>query len=145
MDGELRVLETKSGRTTPISITVPDDGLARRPSRIPVAGNVEPYDLRPKGERALFSARGDIFTAPIEKGPTRNLTHSSGAHDQWPAWSPDGSQIAFISDLSCEQELYLVPQYGSKAPQQITSGGAAMRYQPEWSADGKRTAFAAKE
>ncbi|HEY5074345.1 MAG TPA: hypothetical protein VII34_06565, partial [Pyrinomonadaceae bacterium] len=99
MNGELQILDAKSGKTTPISITVPDDGLARRPSRISAANNIESYDLSPKGERALFSARGDIFTAPIEKGPTRNLTHSSGAHDKWPSWSPDGSQIAFISDL----------------------------------------------
>jgi tricorn protease len=145
MDGELQILDAKSGKTMPISITVPDDGLARRPSRISVANNIESYDLSPKGERALFSARGDIFTAPIEKGPTRNLTHSSGAHDKWPAWSPDGSQIAFISDLSGEEELYLVPQDGSKPPQQITSGGSAMRYQPEWSADGKRIAFGDKD
>ncbi|HVS21763.1 MAG TPA: hypothetical protein VHD88_07930 [Pyrinomonadaceae bacterium] len=57
MDGELQVLDAKSGKATPISITVPDDGLARRPSRISVANNVESYDLSPKGERALFSAR----------------------------------------------------------------------------------------
>jgi tricorn protease len=145
MDGELQVLETRSGKTTPISITVPDDGLARRPSRISAANNIESYDLSPKGERALFSARGDIFTAPIEKGPTRNLTHSSGAHDKWPTWSPDGSQIAFISDMSGEEELYLVPQDGSKPAQQITNGGSAMRYQPEWSADGKRIAFGDKD
>ena len=145
MSGELQVLDAKSGKTTPISITVPDDGLARRPSRVSAANNIESYELSPKGERALFSARGDIFSAPIEKGPTRNLTHSSGAHDKWPTWSPDGSQIAFISDLSGEEELYLVPQDGSKPPQQITSGGAAMRYQPEWSADGKRIAFSDKD
>src|SRR5256714_1532562 len=145
MAGELQVLEVKSGKTSPISITVPDDGLARRPSRVSAVSNIESYDLSPKGERALFSARGDIFTAPIERGPTRNLTHSSGAHDKWPSWSPDGSQIAFISDLSGEEELYLVPQDGSKPPQQITSGGSAMRYQPEWSADGKRIAFSDKD
>ena len=145
MDGELQVLDAKSGKTTPISIAVPDDGLARRPSRISAANNIESYELSPKGERALFSARGDIFTAPIEKGPTRNLTHSSGAHDKWPTWSPDGSQIAFISDLSGEEELYLVPQDGSKPAQQITNGGSAMRYQPEWSADGKRVAFGDKD
>jgi tricorn protease len=145
MAGELQILDAKSGKTTPISITVPDDGLARRPSRVSAANNIESYELSPKGERALFSARGDIFTAPIEKGPTRNLTHSSGAHDKWPSWSPDGSQIAFISDLSGEEELYVIPQDGSKPPQQMTTGGSAMRYQPEWSADGKRIAFSDKD
>jgi tricorn protease len=145
MNGELQLLDARSGKTTPISITVPDDGLARRPSRVSAANNIESYELSPKGERALFSARGDIFTAPIEKGPTRNLTHSSGAHDKWPTWSPDGSQIAFISDLSGEEELYLAPQDGSKPAQQITNGGSAMRYQPEWSADGKRIAFGDKD
>ena len=145
LNGELQVFDTKSAKATPLSITVPDDGLARRPSRIPVANYIESYELSPKGERALFSARGDIFTAPIEKGPTRNLTHSSGAHDKWPTWSPDGSQIAFISDKSGEEELYLVPQDGSKPAEQITTGGSAMRYQPEWSADGKRIAFGDKD
>src|SRR5205814_8656400 len=145
LDGELQVLETKSGKAAAISISVPDDGLARRPSRVSAANNIESVDLSPKGERALFCARGDIFTAPIEKGPTRDLTHSSGAHDKWPNWSPDGSQVAFISDLSGEEELYVVPQDGSKPPMQITTGGQAMRYQPEWSANGKRIAFGDKE
>src|ERR1043166_8566850 len=145
MDGELQILDTKSGKASPISITVPDDGLARRPSRISAANNIESYELSPKGERALFSARGDIFTAPIEKGPTRNLTHSSGAHDKWPSWSPDGSQIAFISDLSGEEELYVISQDGSKPAVQLTTGGSAMRYQPQWSADGKRIAFSDKD
>ena len=145
MNGELQVLDTRSGKSTPISITVPDDGLARRPSRVSAAGNIESYELSPKGERALFCARGDIFTAPIEKGPTRNLTHSSGAHDKWPTWSPDGSQIAFISDHSGEDELYLVPQDGSKPAEQITKGGNAFRYQPQWSADGKHIAFGDKD
>ncbi|MEP6635160.1 MAG: S41 family peptidase [Acidobacteriota bacterium] len=145
LNGELQVLDAKSGHSNAISISVPDEGLARRPSRIPVAGFMESVGLSPKGERGLFNARGDIFTAPIEKGPTRNLTHSSGAHDKWPSWSPDGSRIAFVSDITGEEELYIIQQDGLKPAEQITHNGNVMRYQPEWAPDGKRIAFSDKD
>ncbi|HEY9502513.1 MAG TPA: hypothetical protein VIR01_12855, partial [Pyrinomonadaceae bacterium] len=145
LNGELQVYNVKNRKSTPISISVPDEGIARRPSRVSAANLIESASLSPKGERVMVSARGDIFSAPIEKGPTRNLTHSSGAHDKWPTWSPDGSQVAFISDMSGEEELYLQPQDGSRPPEQVTHGGAAMRYAPEWAPDGKRIAFSDKD
>ncbi|HJZ68339.1 MAG TPA: peptidase S41, partial [Blastocatellia bacterium] len=125
LDGELHLFDTKAKNDAAISITVPDDGLNRRPSHISVANLIEDFSLSPKAERVLFGARGDIFTAPIEKGQTRNLTHSSGAHDKWPRWSPDGSRIAFISDQTGEEEVWVVAQDGSSAPEQLTTGGRA--------------------
>ncbi|HEU4931560.1 MAG TPA: hypothetical protein VFT48_05740, partial [Pyrinomonadaceae bacterium] len=145
LNGELVVMDARSKKSTPISINVPAEGNWSRPSRVSASNLIESWGLSPKGERALFAARGDIFTAPIEKGPTRNLTDSSGAHDKWPSWSPDGSQIAFVSDRSGEEEIYLMPQDGSKPAEQITTGGTAMRYQPEWAPDGKRLAFSDKD
>jgi tricorn protease len=144
-DGQLEVLDLKSKKTTALSITVPDDGLARRPSHISAANLIEQAGLSPKGERAVFSARGDIFTVPVEHGPTRNLTRSSNAHDKWPRWSPDGSQIAYISDKSGEEEVWIAAQDGLKPPEQITTGGKAMRFAPEWAPDGKRLAFSDKD
>ncbi len=145
LNGELNIYDTRSKKSNAISITVPDDGLSRRPSRIAAANFIEDVSLSPKGERVLFIARGDVFTAPVEKGPTRNLTNSSGAHDKWARWSPDGSKIAFISDMTGEEEVYQIAQDGMGKPEQLTTGGKAMRYQPEWAPDGKRIAFSDKD
>jgi tricorn protease len=142
--GELRVFDVKAKADQPISVFVPNDGVAMRPARITVDKNIEGFELSPKGERALVVARGDVFTLPIEKGPTRNLTASSGVHDKLARWSPDGKRIAFVSDASGEDEVWLADQAGGK-PEQVTKGRQGMTYAPEWSAEGTHLAFSDKD
>ncbi|WP_243320276.1 S41 family peptidase [Geothrix sp. SG200] len=145
LNGELRVFNVKEGRDQGLSITVPTDGGASRPSRIAVERNIEGFALSPKGERALFVARGDVFTVPIEKGPVRNLTNSSGAHDRLARWSPDGKTIAFISDMTGEDQVYLVPQDGKGKPEALTSGLVGQLNGLTWAPDGKHLAFTHKD
>lgn len=144
-NGELQIYDTKTDKDRKISINVPQEGLAKRPSYYSAEDNIEDFELSPQGNRALFVARGDIFTVPSEKGPTRNLTNSSGAHDKWARWSPDGKKIAFISDLDGEEQVYLIDQDGLSEPEQLTTKVRGMLYAPEWSPHGKRLAFADKE
>jgi tricorn protease len=144
LNGELHVLDVRTQADRALSIFVPNDGVAMRPARVSAEKQIEDFELSPKGERALVVARGDVFTLPIEKGPTRNLTGSSNAHDKWARWSPDGKRIAFISDRSGEDEVWLIDQAGGR-PEPVTSGGQAMRYAPEWSAEGTHIAFSDKD
>ncbi|GAB4511217.1 MAG: S41 family peptidase [Haliangiales bacterium] len=142
LNGALHVLDTASSADRAVEIYVPDDGTARRPERVSAEKNIEGYEISPKGSRALFAARGDIFTVPVEHGLVRNLTHSSNAHDREPSWSPDGESIVYVSDWTGEEELWVIDHRGQEPARQLTSGTKARLYEPSWSPDGRRIAYA---
>ncbi len=97
--------------------------------------------LSPNGARALFEARGEIFTVPAEKGNVRNLTRSPGAADRAPAWSPDGQKIAWFSDQSGEYQLMIADQNGLLPPKSITLDHPSFYFDLAWAPDSKKLAF----
>ncbi len=121
-----------------VSITIADDMVNGREEIKAVSKKITQYEISPDGKRALFVARGDIFTVPAENGPTRNLTATAGVHDRNAVWSPDGHWIAYISDLSGEDEIYLQSQDGSGSPLQLTNGNDTYLYRLVWSPDSKK-------
>jgi tricorn protease len=145
LDGQLHIFDVNTGADRAIAVTVPDDGLWKRPRRVSVADKISDYDISPKGERAVLTARGEVFSVPIEKGPTRNLTRSSGVNERAATWSPDGKHIAYISDASGEEEIWIVDQAGKSEARQVSNGHAAQLRNPLWSPDSKRIAFSDKD
>ena len=82
---------------------------------------------------------------PAEHGAIRNLTrNTSGSHEKDAAWSPDGTQLVFISDRSGEEQLYLVDNKGKDEPEQLTNGMKVMLYGPSWSPTGEHVLFSDK-
>ena len=136
-------LATEKYRKVPIEVD--DDLVVGRNLIKDVSKSVTNYEIAPDGKRALFGARGDVFTVPAKHGPTRNLTQTPGIHERNSKWSPDGKWIAFISDRSGEDEIYLVAQDGSGEPVQVTSGGATYKYQMYWSPDSKKLVWADRQ
>jgi tricorn protease len=141
LNGELHIYDVEAATDRAITIAVPDDGLWKRPRRISVSGDIGDFGLSPKGERALFVARGDVFSAPIEKGLTRNLTRSSGANERVAGWSPDGARVATISDADGEDEIWLLDPKGAEPATQLTDGHSARLFSLAWSPDGAHIAF----
>jgi tricorn protease len=112
LDGELHLYDTRGGEDRALSISVPTDAAASRPQPVNAADNIESHIVSPGGERVAIVARGDVFSVPVAYGVTRNLTHSSNAHDREVAWSSDGKRLAYVSDRSGEEELYVQAQDG---------------------------------
>jgi tricorn protease len=141
---ELYLLDLKTHETRVVEITVPGDLPAIRPQRVDVHEQIESGDISPTGKRAVFEARGDIWTVPAQKGSPRNLTRTSGVAERFPAWSPDGKWIVYLSDQSGDYELNLMRSDGWGDTRQLTHDGHTFRYNPNWSPDSKHILFTDK-
>lgn len=131
--GYLYVLDLTSGNSRKINVDIHYDNPNLQPYFRNVKDFISSFSLSPSGKRALFEARGDIYSVPVEKGEIQNLTNSQGIRELSPVWSPDGKQIAYYSDATGEYELYLLENKEGAIPRQITSGSAAWKYTAEWS------------
>src|SRR5205823_1351804 len=115
-----------------------EDFAIGRSALVDAAKHIETVNLAPDGERTVVVARGDLFSVPAKNGTPRNLSKTSGAHERDAVWSPDGKWIAYNSDATGENELYVRSQDGKGEPQQITNGGDTYYYAPKWSPDSKK-------
>ncbi|MBK6344354.1 MAG: PD40 domain-containing protein [Bacteroidales bacterium] len=102
-----------------------------------VKDDINSFTVSPTGKRALFDARGDIFSVPAENGVIENLTQSQGIREIYPAWSPDGKYISYFSDATGEYEIYLLDNKKGAKARQLTSKSAAWKYEAEWSPDSR--------
>jgi len=127
-----------------VTIHIQEDFSASRSEIVSAADNVTSYDIAPDGKRAVFGARGDVFTVPAKHGPTRNLTDTPGVHERNSKWSPDGRWIAYICDASGEDEIYVAPQNGSGQARQITKNADTYKYAIEWSPDSRKILWSDK-
>jgi dipeptidyl aminopeptidase/acylaminoacyl peptidase len=108
-------------------------------------------DLSPDGRRVVYAVTGTDVEAEkdrvalhlldVETGACRQLTAGTGS-DGSPAWSPDGSLIAFVSDRAGATQLFVIPPDGGEA-RQLTHLERGIAGAPAWSPDGTTIAFAA--
>ncbi len=139
--GYLYTFDLQSKQAKKLTIEVPGEHDQAMRHWANVSKLITDFDIAPDGKRAVFGARGDVYTVPAKEGSIRNLTRSPGARDDRVAWSPDARWIAFVSDRTGEDEIYIAPQNGMGKEQQITSGHKGFMFPPVWSPDSKKIAW----
>lgn len=126
-----------SGETRRIPISVRGDLPHTLPRFVDAAKHIESFDIAPDGKRALFGARGEVFSVPAKHGEVRNLSRSPDVREHSVSWSPDGRSVAWLSDASGEYEIHVQAQDGASPPRRVSTDGDIWRFPPVWSPDGR--------
>ncbi len=131
-----------SGQAAAVPIDIKEDLASGRSAFVDASKHVQSVSPGPDGQRVIAVARGDLFSVPGKDGTPRNLTRTSNAHERDAVWSPDGKWIAYNSDATGENELYVRSQDGKGEPTQLTTNADTYFYAAIWSPDSKKLMWA---
>lgn len=138
--GYLYVLDPATKRSERIMIDLNSENNFAREQQRTVKDYLTGGSLAPDGSRIAISARGEVFDVPAKHGVIRNITHTPGVHERNASWSPDGKNIAFISDQTGETEIWMRP-VGSDKAVQLTKDNDTYIRDFEWSPDGGQIVY----
>ncbi len=141
--GFIHKLNLNTNKVSKITVNIEFDNPNILPYFKNVARNISRFGatITADGKRAIFDARGDLFSVPAEKnGITLNLTRTSGVREMYPVASPDGKWICYVSDESGDFEYYIIDPLGKKKGRKLTST-KVWKYPVEWSPDSKYFVF----
>ncbi|MBO4871007.1 MAG: PD40 domain-containing protein [Muribaculaceae bacterium] len=142
--GYLYTLDPKTKQTAQIHVEMNSENSFAREELKAVKDYVTAASIAPDGNRLVMSARGEVLNVPVKHGVTRNITHTPGVHERNAQWSPDGKNIAYISDQTGETELWMQPADGGD-PIQLTRDNDTYIRDFNWSPKGDRIVYTDRE
>lgn len=140
-DGRINILDIPSNKTNTLKIAVSADPLHKRNKYVNMDSDIRNFNISPTGQRALFESRGEIISVPKEKGDARNISNSPSSHERFPAWSPNGKWISYLSDKNGKYQIVLRDQKAMDNATYIDLGEGLFYFEPTWSPDSKKLFF----
>ena len=143
---DLWLLDLKTGEDAIINITLVSDldqlrdHWVKKPLEYLTATHVAP-----DGTAAVFTARGEVFTLPVDSGRIVNVAGKSGVRYREARYMPDGKSIIALSTESGETEFWKYPANGVGTPEQWTNDSKVLRWEGVPSPDGKWLAHRDKD
>jgi tricorn protease len=136
---ELWVYDIATGKEKEVKLSLVSDMIHARPYTI--TGSITSFSLGPTGKRVAIMGRGQIFTAPAESGDIRSVALQPGSRSKDANWSPDGKWIAYVSDRSGEENIWVAPSGGDGEPRQVTKESKLILDSPLWCPDSKHLIY----
>ncbi len=139
--GYLHIYNANSNIISRLKVGIAADLLDVRQRFVKGDNYIRSASISPSGARVVVDFRGDIITIPGQKGDQLNITNTTGIHEKYPQWSPDGKSIAYFSDASGEYELHIKNQNGIGEPKTFKLNGSGFYANIHWSPDSKKCCF----
>jgi tricorn protease len=140
---KLHVLDTETGGVRFVPISIRSDRVTVRPRLVTAGRHPGSFRPSPEGSSLLLEDRGELLLLPAEEGDPVNLTETPGVREKDGVFSPNGEHIAYVSDRTGEEELWVMSADGTDA-RRLTEDGRGFRFRPVWSPDSGFVVFADK-
>ncbi|HEX5070353.1 MAG TPA: S41 family peptidase [Vicinamibacterales bacterium] len=127
-------LDVGTGKSTEIKIEIATDDKENEFETRTLQNDVDSFDLSPSGQRAIISASGQLLTIATSRGDiTRIAPDNMASRNQTPRWSPDGKFVAYISDKSGRDEVWVGDADGRnlKAVTNLDNEKGALAFSPD--------------
>jgi tricorn protease len=104
-------LDVASGKSAEIRIDIKSDYTENKTELTTIENQAEGFSISPSNKRAAVEVHGEIFSVATDRGQLQRVTDTPWK-EQNPRWSPDGKWIAFVSDRTGREEIYISDELG---------------------------------